>query len=81
MLALAAWRESRCGGCGGDLAETTNPDMDGSPGNGTYLPLLPVRCHQCTALSKSEAAYRELKAEHPHALMHRVQPIPPRIAA
>lgn len=79
MLALAAWRDSRCGGCGGDLAETTSPDMDGSPGNGTYVPLLPIRCHRCTALSKSEADYRKQKAEHPHALMHRVEARPPRI--
>jgi hypothetical protein len=79
MVALAARRDTRCTGCGGDLAETTAPENDGSPGNGRYLPLLPIRCHRCTALSKSEASYREQKAEHPHALIHRVELQPPRI--
>lgn len=80
MLALALHRASRCNQCGGDLAETTSPDNDGSPGNGVYLPLLPVRCHRCTALSKSEERYRKDKAEHPHALMHRVELRPGRAA-
>lgn len=81
MVALATWKDTRCTGCGGDLTETTSPDMDGSPGNGKYLPLLPVRCHRCTALSKSEASYREQKAEHPHALIHRVEAHPPPLTA
>lgn len=79
MLALATRRDTTCSGCGGDLTETTAPENDGSPGNGAYLPLLPVRCHRCTALSKSEASYRDQKAEHPHALIHRVELRPPRV--
>jgi hypothetical protein len=81
MIALAAWRDSRCGQCGGDLAETTSPDNDGSPGNGRYEPELPIRCHRCTALSVSEQRYRDAKAEHPHALMHQVRHVPPRHVA
>lgn len=73
MLALAAWRESRCHRCGGDLEETTDPDNDGSPGNGFYKPLLPVRCHRCTALARSEKDYRDGGTEFPQALMHRVE--------
>lgn len=81
MLALAARRDSQCGGCGGDLVETTSPDMDGSPGNGAYLPLLPIRCHRCTALAKSEESYRKQGAEQPHALIHQVEARPPRATA
>jgi len=78
MLALAERRAGQCGQCGGDLAETTSPENDGSPGNGAYLPLLPIRCHRCTALAKSEADYRKQNVEQPHALMHRVKLQPPR---
>ncbi|WP_026931229.1 hypothetical protein [Glycomyces tenuis] len=80
MVALAVWRDNRCNQCGGDLEETTSEENDGTPGHGAYLPLLPIRCHRCTALAKSEAHYRDLKAEHPHALIHRVELHPPRIA-
>lgn len=74
MLALNLWRESRCTGCGGDLAETTADENDGSPGNGAYLPLHPIRCHRCTALSAVEKAYSQNPlTPHPHALMHRVE--------
>lgn len=81
MLALGVRRDSLCGGCGGDLAETTSPDMDGSPGNGAYVPVLPIRCHRCTALAKSEESYRKQKAEHPHALIHQVEKRLPRVTA
>jgi hypothetical protein len=81
MLALALYRDSRCHQCGGNLAETTSPDNDGSPGNGAYVPLPPIRCHRCTALSRSEKRYRDEKAEHPHALMHQVEHRPGRVAA
>jgi len=76
MLALAEWRNSRCNRCGGDLAETTDEHNDGSPGHAGYAPAPPVRCHRCTALSRSEKAYRD--AEHPHALIHQVHLQPPR---
>jgi hypothetical protein len=80
MLALAAWRDSRCSGCGGDLVETTAEENDGTPGNGAYLPLLPIRCHRCTALAQSEETYRKADTPHPHALIHRVELRPPRVA-
>jgi hypothetical protein len=73
MLALQEWREARCRGCGGDLAETTDPDREDG-----YRPLLPVRCHRCTALSRSEETYRKADAPHPHALIHRVELKPSR---
>lgn len=73
MVALAIWRDNRCNRCGGDLTETTDEENDGTPGHGTYVPVLPIRCHRCTALAKSEAKYRDLKAETPHALIHQVE--------
>lgn len=78
MLALALWRDERCSGCGGDLVETTAEEHDGSPGHSGYRPLLPVRCHRCTALAASEEKYRK-DSPHPHALIHRVELQPPRI--
>jgi hypothetical protein len=76
MLALGLWRDSRCRGCGGDLAETTAEEHSGDPGRAGYRPLLPVRCHRCTALSASEHTYRDER--HPHALIHRVELRPDR---
>lgn len=78
MLALAQWRDTRCGQCGGDLEETTSPENDGSPGHGAYVAMEPLRCHRCAALARSEHAYREDSA--PHSLMHRVRYQPPRFA-
>jgi uncharacterized protein with PIN domain len=77
MLALAAWRDTRCTQCGGNLEETTSPDNDGSPGHGAYLANDPLRCHRCAALSRSEKAYT--KDEHPHSLIHQVTHRPPRL--
>lgn len=78
MIALAAWRDLRCSGCGGDLTETTSEENDGTAGHGAYIAELPIRCHRCTALAKSEERYREAKAEQPQALIHRVKLRPPR---
>lgn len=66
MLALALYRRTRCGRCGGDLVETTD-----SRNEGRYVPLLPVQCHRCVGLEQSEDGYRE--APHPYTLMHRVE--------
>ena len=77
MLALALFDDRRCRGCGGDLAETTRDEHDGlGPDRWRYAPLLPVRCHRCTALAASEAEYKD--SPHPHALMHVVELRPPR---
>lgn len=78
MLALAARRDAHCRQCGGDLAETTAPENDGAPGGGAYLPLVPLRCHRCAALARSEKDWS--KDPHPHSLMHRVEYRPPRTA-
>ncbi len=64
MLALAAWRASRCPGCGGDLAETTNPDNQNR-----YLTEA-LRCHRCTALHMSAAEWADERASM--AVLHQV---------
>jgi hypothetical protein len=53
MLALAAYRLSRCDGCGGDLAETTAHE--------DWVALPPLRCHKCTAIGAAQDAH-----DHPH---------------
>jgi hypothetical protein len=45
MLALAEYRAARCGGCGGDLLETTSHE------NWDAVP--PMRCHKCTDRDRS----------------------------
>lgn len=77
MLALDLWRQRRCRHCGGDLEETTAEENDGTPGRSGYRPLLPVRCHRCTALAASEEQYNK-NSPHPRALIHRVELQPPR---
>lgn len=65
MLALAEYQQSRCPGCGGDLAETT------APGNeGRYRRDLPVQCFRCLEFARAADVYRD--EPHPHTLMHQV---------
>lgn len=45
MLALHLLEADTCDGCGGQLSETTSPEMEDR-----YVPDPPVRCHKCTAL-------------------------------
>lgn len=71
MLALAEYRNSMCGRCGGDLHETTDPANEGA-----YRPKLPIRCHRCDGLIRSEEAY--VKADRPQALLHTVEHKPRR---
>lgn len=45
VLALAEWEASRCPGCNGWLAETTDPANEFA-----YTAEAPVQCHRCAAL-------------------------------
>lgn len=63
MVALAEYRASCCQRCGGDLHETTDPANENA-----YQPRLPIRCHRCTGLIRSEEAY--VQADQRQALMH-----------
>jgi hypothetical protein len=49
MLALARYRAMRCGGCGGDLLETTTHEK--------WDPLPPLQCHKCEALAIQQEQY------------------------
>lgn len=69
MVALAAWRDMRCKGCGGDLAVTTDPANEGR-----FQPALPVQCFRCEAFSRSHQAYAD--EPHPHTLLHLVPQTP-----
>lgn len=54
MLALAAWRASRCPHCGRDIAECTDPGSEGK-----YTAGLPHRCHATTALLIAQDQHQE----------------------
>jgi len=68
MLALAAWRASRCPHCGGPLGETTDPANEGR------YRVESTRCHRCTALDIAARKFHEAKGvTAPHALLHRAR--------
>lgn len=71
MLALAAYRRGRCPGCGGDLAETTNPDNEGR-----YQRDLPVQCFRCLEYARAADAYQD--QPHAHTYLHVVRLKPKR---
>ena len=54
VLALAEWEASRCPGCNGWLAETTDPANDGR-----YNEEPPVRCFRCDALHRRQDDYKD----------------------
>lgn len=62
MLALQAYEDARCGGCGGFLPDTTDQSAD----EGYRVPD-PTRCHRCTAISQKAESYRD--ARQPQALL------------
>jgi hypothetical protein len=66
MVAVEAWRRSRCSRCGHSLLKTTDPANEGR-----YHATLPTQCHACLALSQSEERYRD--EPHPHTLIHQVE--------
>lgn len=61
-LALADWEAGQCGGCGGQLAETTDRDNEFAWRAGDA-----IRCHRCTAQAIASEKYRE--SQHPQALL------------
>lgn len=64
MLALAAWRSRRCPGCGGDLAETTDPDNEEQ-----YLAEA-IRCHRCTSQAIAAMPFQVPEVTAPHAILY-----------
>jgi hypothetical protein len=71
MLALRAYRASRCPGCNGDLAVTTAAENEDK-----FRAEMPVQCYRCVAFGRSQEAYRE--EPHPLSLLHLVPQRPVR---
>jgi hypothetical protein len=66
MLALAAYRDTRCDRCGGGLDEGTDPKNEDS-----YYHLEPLQCFRCLEFARAEKQYED--QPFPHTLMHRVE--------
>jgi hypothetical protein len=66
MIALQAYDDQTCKGCGGYLPETTAPEADEG-----YRVDNPTRCHRCTAIGQKADSYH--KAKQPHALLYRAE--------
>jgi hypothetical protein len=71
MLALHAYRESRCPGCSGNLAVTT-----AAANEGKFRAELPVQCFRCESIGQSHDAYRD--QPQPMSYLHMVPLTPGR---
>lgn len=69
MLALKAYRDSRCPGCGGDLNVTTATEHEDR-----YRHQPPLVCFRCVAFSQAHQAFAD--QPHPSAFIHLVPPKP-----
>lgn len=65
MLALQAYEDSCCSGCGAFLPDTTAAEAEDA------YRIEPARCHRCTAISQAADGFRE--NPHAHALLYRVK--------
>lgn len=65
MLALQAYENSCCTGCGGFLPDTTDPKSEEA------FRVEAARCHRCTAIAQEADGYKE--NDHPQALLYRVE--------
>lgn len=71
MLALKAYRDGRCPGCGGDLNVTTASEHEER-----YRHQPPLVCFRCVAFSQAHQAYGD--QQHQGALIHLVPQKPKR---
>lgn len=71
MLALKAYRDTRCPGCSGNLAITTAPENEDK-----FKAELPLTCFRCVGFGRSRDAH--VKQPHPEAVLHLVSPRPQR---
>lgn len=65
MLALQAYEDARCSGCGGFIPDTTKPEAEDS------FRVEASRCHLCTARAQEADGYKD--NPHPQALLYRVE--------
>lgn len=72
VFALLNYEADCCPSCRQPLAETTDPDNEGR-----FVPLLPIRCHRCTAVDMAQDAAQSHNS--PGALLIPVEfrPAPP----
>jgi hypothetical protein len=66
MLALAAYRATRCPGCGGDLSETTAAENEDK-----FWHEPPLQCYRCVGFARASQVYAD--QQHPHTFLHRVK--------
>ncbi|MGW1057627.1 hypothetical protein [Micromonospora rubida] len=82
MLALDEYEASLCRRCGHLLEETTRPEHDyNNPlATAVYMPApgMPMQCHCCAALERSEQQTNAQNPQHPGAILHAVQLVPRR---
>lgn len=71
MLALGLYRETRCPGCGGNLAVTTKPEYEDK-----YKAELALQCFRCVGFGRSHDRYGD--QPYPGSLIHRVPQRPTR---
>lgn len=65
MLALHAYRRTRCPGCGGNLEETTAAENEDR-----YKHEPSLQCHRCEEFARTADEYRD--HPHPHTFLHLV---------
>lgn len=66
MLALDYLESTSCGRCGGSLTDTTDPanDPDNPDSARMYVADVPIECHHCKVLIRSERQWQE-GLQHP----------------
>jgi hypothetical protein len=73
VIAYEEMLDNQCPGCGGQLDETTDPDMEGE-----YVGSPPTRCFRCDAIAVAQEPYMGVdahgkpKTRHPQALLWEV---------
>jgi hypothetical protein len=66
VLAFMKWEDGMCPGCGGLLAETTDPKSEDH-----WRADDPVRCFRCTALHAKQESY----SDHPYRRSQMIWPV------
>lgn len=80
LVALEEYEQGLCKRCGTALEESTDPahDFNNPLARAVYLPApgMPVQCHCCAALERSEQQTNAQNPQHPQAMLHAVQLVP-----
>lgn len=65
---LARWEASLCPGCGGDLAETTDPSAEYA-----WRRTGPQRCYRCQMLEMYQEAEAKAQTAQPQSLLYQLE--------